>query len=123
MGKINSEPQVKMVGQFKVVSFFLSVRDAGKYDKEAGQYGYASFLVEAWGKNATFIESYCPKGTVIAVAGSLKQDSWQAPEGTKERVKISADRFSFVPAAPENFINSEDLEENNSQFAIDPFDP
>jgi hypothetical protein len=54
LGKVSSEPKSKTVGNYKVTSFYLSVQGAGNWNKDGStsNYGYGSFLVEAWGKLA-----------------------------------------------------------------------
>jgi single-strand DNA-binding protein len=110
MGKIISDPISRPVGKSTVVSFLLSVKGAGNWNKGDGATGYGSFSVEAWGNNATTIEKFCKKGTIISVSGSLKQDSWQDGNTTRERTKIVLNSFHFVNNDPEEFISEKDAE-------------
>ena len=45
------------------------------------------FEVTIWGKLAEVITQYAKKGNQICVSGSLDQQSWDAPDGTK-RTKV-----------------------------------
>jgi single-strand DNA-binding protein len=118
LGKVSSEPKSKTVGNYKVTSFYLSVQGAGNWNKDGStsNYGYGSFLVEAWGKLADTIEQHCPKGTFISISGSLRADSWISREGeSRTTTKIRLNSFSFVSAGCTEEVESEESEE------YDPF--
>ncbi len=112
VGKIITEPQLKPIGNSKVTNFLLSVKGAGKWSKDQDDsFGYGSFTIEAWGKLADSISKFCPKGTVISLSGSLKQDTWMDGTVQREKVKIVLSEFSFVNTDIENFKPGNDLED------------
>ena len=58
--------------------------------------------VEAFRKTAEFASQWLKKGTAVYVEGSLKQDRWEAKDGTKRsRVTIIADRLQFAESKAE----------------------
>jgi single-stranded DNA-binding protein len=115
MGKITTEPNIKAVGKSTVATFLISVRGAGSWSRGEGQATYGSFAVEAWGNNATTIQKFCKKGTIISISGSLKQDTWLDGSVSKEKVKISVNSFQFVSNDPEEFTSSKDVESTEGQ--------
>jgi single-strand DNA-binding protein len=122
IGRINTDITARTVGSYRVVSFLVGVPGAGKWNKTTNKTEWASFPVEAWGKTAETIEKHCPKGTNVAISGSLKLDTWTDSSGNeKERVKIVVSDFKFLPAAPENYVAKEEVEEEDESFTVDPF--
>lgn len=54
--------------------------------------------VTVWGKQAESLCTYLKKGDLIAVEGALRQDRWQAEDGSKRsRVIVTAERVQFGP--------------------------
>lgn len=122
LGKISTEVGVKPVGNTKVANFLLSVRGAGKWNRDEETHNYGSFAIEAWGKLAETLEKHCSKGTIISISGALKQDTWEDNGNTRERVKIVITSFNFVNSDPEAFVAGTDTEEDSTDLAsIDPF--
>lgn len=125
IGNLVKDPEIKMTSTGKkVASFSLAIRD-GKdaQGNEITQY----FNCTAWEKLADILQNYVKKGHKLAVRGSLKNRSWDKPDGTKGYAtdilvndiemltsKVDADRISQAPTgttpkAPSN--NSQDLPE------------
>ena len=53
--------------------------------------------LEAWGKTAEIIANYVGKGKQIAINGSLKQESWQTPDGTnRSRLLVHVEQLQLL---------------------------
>lgn len=53
--------------------------------------------VEAWGSTAEFCQKWLKKGRRVYVEGRLKQDRWEAQDGSKRsKLLVSAERVQFA---------------------------
>jgi single-strand DNA-binding protein len=77
-----------------------------------------SFIsVTSWSKVAESCSSYLKKGSRVRVKGRLKQDSWQAKDGTKRnKVYIEAQTVEFLWSKKSD--NSEAEAETNPAMAV-----
>jgi single-strand DNA-binding protein len=81
IGRLVKDPEVRSTSTGKkVASFSIAISDGKDTEgKEITQY----FNASAWERLAEIIELYVKKGTKVAVMGSLKNRSWDKPDGTK----------------------------------------
>jgi single-strand DNA-binding protein len=81
IGRLVKDPEIRTTSTGKkVASFSLAISDG----KDAnGQEITQFFNGSAWERLAEIIESYVKKGTKVAIFGSLKNRSWDKPDGTK----------------------------------------
>lgn len=95
-GNLVRDPELKSVGDSKVVSFSVavnSVRGSGDNKREETSY----LDCEAWGRQAEVIAQYLKKGDGILVNGELKQDRWEDTDGNKRsKIKVNVNRFDFM---------------------------
>jgi single-strand DNA-binding protein len=81
IGRLVKDPEVRTTSTGKkVASFSIAISD-GK--DQSGQEITQYFNGSAWERLAEIIEMYVKKGTKVAIFGSLKNRSWDAPDGTK----------------------------------------
>jgi single-strand DNA-binding protein len=67
---------------------------SGQWQREA-----SFFDLEAWSQSAEFAAKYLKKGRRVFVEGSLRQNTWEAQDGSKRsQVRISVDRIQFADA-------------------------
>lgn len=93
-----------------VTSFTLAVDNIGK---DAG----ASFIeCVAWNQQATFLTTYCKKGTKLAVEGRLQTRSYDRKDGTKAYVtEVIADRVeNLSPKEQTQETPNNDYASNNN---------
>lgn len=81
IGRLTKDAEIRTTTTGKkVASFSMAISDGKDQNgQEITQY----FNLSAWDRLAEIIESYVKKGTKIAVVGSLKNRSWDKPDGTK----------------------------------------
>jgi single-strand DNA-binding protein len=86
IGNLVKDPEIKnsansVTGQpLKIASFSMAVNDRkGKDGTMMVQY----FNLSAFDKTAELIEKYVKKGHKLCVTGSLRNRSWDKPDGTK----------------------------------------
>lgn len=82
IGRITAEPEVKVTQSGKsILSFSLAVqRD---YKNRSGEYDTDFFDCVAYESTAEYIAKYTKKGDMIAVVGSLRQNTYENREGKK----------------------------------------
>jgi single-strand DNA-binding protein len=101
IGNLTRDPEPNEAGT--VWKFGIAVNRSWK-DKSGQWQKEASFFdVNAFGKIADFVGKYLKKGNRIYLEGELKQDSWQAQDGTKRTaVKINAMSIQFADSKPKD---------------------
>ena len=93
-----TEPDIKQAGDTRVARFRLAVKFAGPRktgDSKGREDGIWS--VEAWGKQADFVEKNIKKGNGVTVSGSLQLDKWEKDGVTRESTIINANQVGFPP--------------------------
>ncbi len=81
IGRLTKDPEIRVTATGKkVASFSIAVNEGKDAD---GQEMTQFFNCIAWEKLAEVLENYIPKGTKVAIIGSLKNRSWDKPDGTK----------------------------------------
>lgn len=82
MGRLTRDPEMRQTPNgVSVCSFSIAVNR--RFAKEGQQ--TADFInCTAWRQQAEFICKYFPKGSMIAVVGSLQSRSWENQEGKKQ---------------------------------------
>lgn len=103
-GNLGQEPDLRTVtrdGESEAVAnlriyFDRPVPDAeGKFEDKKGFW----LNVEVWGDRATQVARLCPKGSRLAVIGSLMDDSYETDDGTVAALSVRARRVYLVPNA------------------------
>ena len=98
MGRITRDPELKYTPSEKpVTSFTLAVDRDGK---DAG----VDFLdCVAWEANATLVDRFFKKGSLMVVRGRLRIKEWMGKDGTKKRApEILVERVYFVEKKSES---------------------
>ena len=94
-GFITHEPVLKQTKTGKsLCQFSLAVNHYAKEDDEPK----VSYIdVETWNKTADVCSKYLCKGKHIMVIGSLRQDKWEAKDGTfRSKIKIIGNEIIFL---------------------------
>ena len=79
MGRITADPELKTAGNSNVCKFRLAVERP--FVGQDGQRQTDFISCQAWGKSAEFISKYFRKGQLIAVEGSLRQETYKTQDG------------------------------------------
>ena len=97
-GRLTRDPELRYLPNgTAVVKVCLAV--SKKYTKSSGEKGEETLFinVEAWSKQAEFVNQYFAKGRPMFVEGRLKSRSWETDDGQKRSiVEIRADRIQFM---------------------------
>ena len=83
IGRITKDIELKKVGSDISVCKFSIAVDRKFKDKISGDKITDFIDCQAWRGTADFIARYFSKGSMIAVEGSLQQDSWTDNDGKK----------------------------------------
>lgn len=90
-GRLTKDPECKEFDGGKAVCDFTIAVNG--YKKEDTLY----IKIKAWDARARSCSKYCSKGSLINVAGSLRENSWKDKEGnTRKELYILASDIEFV---------------------------
>jgi len=107
-GHLSSDPEVRYTPNGTAITgFSLAVNRSFKKNNEL-QKEVSFFEVTVFGKNAENCGQYLSKGSGVLIEGRLKQDVWQADDGSKRsKVKVIADHVQFLSKPKEGSGTSE----------------
>lgn len=97
VGNLVKDPELRDAGASKVVNFALGVNRSYK-TKDGEKQSEANFFdVEAWGRLAEIVDDFGSKGRRVFVRGRLKQDTWEAEDGSnRSKIKVVAHSVDFI---------------------------
>lgn len=115
-GRLTKDPECKEFDGGKAVCDFTIAVNG--YKKEDTLY----IKVKAWDARARSCSKYCSKGSLINVAGSLRENSWKDKEGnSRKEMYILASDIEFVQKPQEGSVQhnkSQSVENENT--AVEP---
>jgi single-strand DNA-binding protein len=112
IGRLGKDAEVTRVGQkdTPLAKFSIALDDGWGDNKKTFW-----FDVTMWGERAEKIGSWLTKGKVVAITGSLRQETWTNNEGQKRsRVVINARDIDF-PVPRNAGVSSPAPEENTDE--------
>jgi single-strand DNA-binding protein len=94
IGRLTKDPEMRTFGSGgKVASFSMALNKKRK-NKQTGQLEDSVLFLDISAfngqnsKTADIIESYCHKGSQVAITGELEEDRWQDKSTGQQRSKI-----------------------------------
>ena len=70
--------------------------------------------IQVWGKSAENCANYIGKGSLVAIQGSIRIDSYQDQEGNNRKMtRVNANRVQFLDS-------KKDKQENNTMPGLEP---
>jgi single-strand DNA-binding protein len=81
IGRLTKDPEIRVTQTGKKVASFSIAISEGKDSN--GQEMVTFMNCSAWERLAEIIEMYVKKGVKVCVLGSIKNRSWDKPDGTK----------------------------------------
>lgn len=83
-GRLVADPEIKSVGNTKVVSFGVAV--TRPYKNKNGERDSDFFDVQKWGdQSAEFCAKYFKKGYGIIISGAMESNIWEDQDGKKRK--------------------------------------
>lgn len=94
VGRLTRDPDIRYTAnQMCIATFYLAI---DRPQKE-GQEKKADFpCVKVFGRPAEAIETYCKKGKMVAVTGSLQTGSYEGKNGKVYTTDVVADKVDFL---------------------------
>ena len=80
-GRLTRDPETREAGKTVVTKFSIAVNGFKKED-------VSFFNCEAWGKVGEIISQYTSKGKQIAIAGTIRIDSYEDNEGNARKATV-----------------------------------
>lgn len=113
MGNLTRDPETRTMPSGAAVSR-LAIAVNRKFKQGETMTEEVSYVdIDAFGRQAELCQQYLKKGAGVLVEGRLKQDRFQAKDGTKRSVlKVVAQNIQFMPrkgAAPDDEIPVDDI--------------
>lgn len=107
-GNLVSDCEKFMAGETPAISFSIAVNEYSK-DKEFANY----FDCVLFGNRAKGLAPFMTKGKKITVCGKLRQDRWQAEDGSnRSKVRIVANDIDFALAKKDAEKDAQHASEN-----------
>lgn len=103
IGNLTRDPDVKYLPSGTACSEFRLAVNRRFRSREGEQREETLFIdITTFGKTAEFCGEYLKKGKRILVEGRLKEDTWEAKDGSGKRskIKVMADSVNFMDAKP-----------------------
>ncbi|TDM48243.1 single-stranded DNA-binding protein [Macrococcoides goetzii] len=107
-GNIATDIEVRPVGESQVAKFNLAVKDDFKKDKTY------FFPVEAWGKTAELLNTYCGKGSKILIEAQAQMDEWEQDGQKRSKVKFNAAKIEFLTPKGQSNTNTQPQQNNTA---------
>lgn len=97
-GRLTRDPEVRYTNSKQAVSDF-TVACNRIWKNEKGKQEETIFVdVVVWGKQAENMGNLLSKGKYVMVTGRLKQESWQAQDGSKRsKITVNAEKVDLPP--------------------------
>ena len=107
-GNLVSDCEKFTAGETPAISFTIAVNEYSK-DKEVCNY----FDCALFGNRAKGIASFMTKGKKVTVSGRLRQDRWQAEDGTnRSKVRVIVSEVDFALAKKDAEKDAQHAAEN-----------
>ena len=108
VGRLTRDPELKYIpGSGTAVSNFAIAVDrefTGKDGKKETDF----IDIQVWGKSAENCANYIGKGSLVAIQGSIRVDSYQDQEGNNKKItRVNANRVQFLDSKKEKQENNE----------------
>ena len=101
-GRLTRDVEVRFTPSGKAVANFTVAHNTRRYNRDTQEWedGDTTFIdVALWGKKGENLAESAGKGSVVAVAGALYQQTWEDKNGGGKRSKhiINAESVALVP--------------------------
>lgn len=102
LGNLTRDPELRYTPGGAAVCEFGLALNYSYTNKQTGQaVEEVSFIdIVAWARTAELCAEYLKKGRQVHVEGRLKQDRWEKDGKKNSKVRVIADRVTFVGARP-----------------------
>lgn len=94
VGRLTADPEVKEVGESKVINFTLAVPRT--YKNEDGEYDADFINCNIWDKGADIMREHCKKGDIVGIKGSLMSSVYEKDDVKHYKLDVRCDRLSLL---------------------------
>ena len=107
VGRLTRDPELKYIpGSGTPVTNFAIAVDrefTGKDGKKETDF----IDIQVWGKSAESCANYIEKGSLVAIQGSIRVDSYQDQEGNNRKMtRVNANRVQFLDSKKDKQVNN-----------------
>ena len=120
LGRLGSDPELRYTTSGTAVANFSLATDVGWGDNKSTVW----FRVNAWDKQATFVNDYLVKGTAVLVVGELSLNEYTTNSGEKRTsLELKAREIKFGGDAPNRNTDSDVVESSHKTPSEAPVAP
>ena len=104
LGRLGTDPELRYTASGTAVANFSLATDVGWGDNKSTVW----FRVNAWDKQATFVNEYLAKGRTVLVVGELSLNEYTTNSGEKRTsLELKAREIKFGGDAPNRNVDSD----------------
>ena len=119
VGRITRNPELKNIGDKKLVEFSIAVNKRVK-PKEGADADF--FYVKAWGQTAGYVSEYLDKGRLVAIDGRLDTNTYEKDGKQVTSYYITADNVSSLDRPKDNAGMSKSNKSKSTDDEYSPWD-
>ena len=107
VGRLTRDPELKYIpGSGTAVTNFAIAVDR-EFTGKDGKKEVDFIDIQVWGKSAENCANYIGKGSLVAIQGSIRVDSYQDQEGNNRKItRVNANRVQFLDSKKDNQNNN-----------------
>ena len=107
VGRLTREPELKYIaGSGTAVTNFAIAVDR-EFTGKDGKKEVDFIDIQVWGKSAENCANYIGKGSLVAIQGSIRVDSYQDQDGNNRKItRVNANRVQFLDSKKDNQNNN-----------------
>lgn len=113
IGRLTRDPEIRYTQSGTAVCSMTAAVDR---PRQAGKEKETDFLrVQAWDKTAENCEKFLAKGSMVAVQGQLRQNTYEKDGEKKSTYIVRADRVEFIGPKVEKQETPDNFQEINEE--------
>ena len=107
VGRLTRDPELKYIpGSGTAVTNFAIAVDR-EFTGKDGKKEVDFIDIQVWGKSAENCANYIGKGSLVAIQGSIRVDSYQDQDGNNRKItRVNANRVQFLDSKKDNQNNN-----------------
>ena len=107
VGRLTRDPELKYIqGSGTPVANFAIAVDR-EFTGKDGKKEVDFIDIQVWGKSAENCANYIGKGSLVAIQGSIRVDSYQDQEGNNRKMtRVNANRVQFLDSKKDKQVNN-----------------
>ena len=108
VGRLTRDPELKYIPGSGVAVTNFAIAVDREFSGKDGKKETDFIDIQVWGKSAENCANYIGKGSLVAIQGSIRVDSYQDQEGNNRKItRVNANRVQFLDSKKDKQENNE----------------